>query len=456
MAPLGPFESQPLLAVACSGGVDSMVLLALASEWAVTRGGSVLALCFDHGLRPESASEAQLVAEAAKALGQPAVLLSWGAEKPQAGLHERARDARYGGLLTACGEAGALHLLLAHHGDDQAETVWQRIVRGSGPDGLAAMAPVAMRRQARLLRPFLSLSKSRLVATARARGMTWAEDPSNASAQYDRGRHREARASLGAVGLSELVPSADALWSLADRAGRDRGWVEGRLTQRLAEVVTTLGEGWVRLDRGALAAGDPWETARALARLAGSLSGACRGADPRALADLLDALPVPGKSRSLAGLLWRAEGAGRLLVCRECRGLDRRLVGLPEGREVLWDGRYRLCASVGGLAVSALGEAGWALLAKEVDIGAVPRLAAMALPAIRDRTAGQAKEGILAVPSLGFWRYSPARKETVSRGGDRGHGAEGDQVRRPPLVAVTHCPQLTIGSNRIHVGSRGL
>jgi tRNA(Ile)-lysidine synthase len=456
MAPLGPFEPQPLLAVACSGGVDSMVLLALATDWAVAQGGAVLALCFDHGLRPESASEARLVAESAKSLGQRAVLLNWAEEKPRTRLHERARDARHGVLLSACAEAGALHLLLAHHGNDQAETVWQRIVRGSGPDGLAAMAPLAIRRQARLLRPFLSLSKSRLVATARARGVIWAEDPSNASVKYDRGRYRAAQATLGDLGLSELAPSPDALWSLADRAGWDRAWINRRLTHRLTEVVTALGEGWVRLDRGALAAGDPWEMARALARLAGSLSGASRGADPRGLVDLLNRLPAPGKSRSLAGLLWRAEGAGSVLVCRECRGLDRRLVDLPEGCDVIWDGRYRLRASVAGLAVSALGEAGWTLVAREAEVGAVPRLAAMALPTVRHRTAGPSPDGILAVPSLGFWRYPPVREETVFQGGDRGQSGEGGRAQIRPLVTVTHRPLLPIGSNWIQVSGHRL
>ncbi|MCF8480354.1 MAG: tRNA lysidine(34) synthetase TilS [Rhodospirillum sp.] len=442
MAPLGPFEPAPLLAVACSGGVDSMVLLALATDWAVPRGGAVLALCFDHGLRPESAAEAQLVAEVARTLGQRAAILTWDEEKPRTGVHERAREARLRSLLSACAEAGALHLLLAHHGDDQAETVWQRLARGSGPDGLAAMAPVSPRREARLLRPFLSLTKARLRATALSRGLVWAEDPSNASLKYERGRQRAAWERREDLGLTLA-----GLRALADRAGWDRAWIDGRLTRRLAEVVSTLGEGWVRLDRAKLLAGEVWETARALARLAGSLSGAGHGADPRPIADLLTDLPGPGKSRSVAGLLWRAEGAGRLLVCRECRGLDRRLVDLPPGCPVVWDGRYIINAEYPGLVVSALGESGWAALAREVGAGEVPRLAGLALPAVRDRTKALDPRGILAVPSLGFWRYSATLEDSVSMGDDAGYRGEQDQGGISPLVSIAHRPHLPIGFN---------
>lgn len=141
MAPLGPFEREPRLAVAVSGGPDSMALLLLAQEWAAARGGRVSALTVDHGLRAELSAEAAQVAQWAGLLGVSHVALTWIGDKPTADIQAAAREARYCLLEEWCAASGVFHLLLAHHRDDQAETFLLRLARGSGLDGLAAIAP---------------------------------------------------------------------------------------------------------------------------------------------------------------------------------------------------------------------------------------------------------------------------------------------------------------------------
>jgi tRNA(Ile)-lysidine synthase len=191
MAPFAPFEARPTLAVAVSGGRDSMALAALAHAWAAERQGRVQALIVDHGLRPEAAAEARSTQERLATLGIAAETLLWSGAKPATRLQQAAREARYRLLFEACRRHGILHLLTAHHAGDQAETLAMRLARDSGPDGLAGMAALVEHRDARLLRPLLAVPRARLTATLRARGIGWIDDPSNQDRRFERVRVRQ-------------------------------------------------------------------------------------------------------------------------------------------------------------------------------------------------------------------------------------------------------------------------
>ena len=191
MTPFGPFESRPVLGVAVSGGRDSLALSMLAHDWAVARGGEAIGLTVDHGLRPESADEASATREALQRQGVACEVLRWTGSKPAHGLQAAARAARYGLLFAACRRLGILHLLVAHHAEDQAETVTMRAAHGSGPDGLAGMAAVVEQRDARLLRPLLGVRRASLTAYLQARGLSWIDDPSNNDPRFERVRIRE-------------------------------------------------------------------------------------------------------------------------------------------------------------------------------------------------------------------------------------------------------------------------
>lgn len=201
MAPFEPFETCPELGVAVSGGRDSLSLAVLAHEWAVARGGRILALIVDHGLRPEAAGEALATARLLEGLGIETLIRQWKGAKPSAGLQEAARAARYRLLREACRERGILHLLVAHHADDQAETIAMRAARASGADGLAGMAALVEWPEVRLLRPLLAVRRARLAATLAARGIAWIDDPSNNDPRFERARLR--RAGTLAAGLSD-------------------------------------------------------------------------------------------------------------------------------------------------------------------------------------------------------------------------------------------------------------
>ncbi|GAV36242.1 tRNA(Ile)-lysidine synthase [Roseomonas sp. TAS13] len=195
MAPLGPFAPSPRLAVGVSGGPDSLATFLLAHRWAMARGGSALALVADHGLRPDSAAEAEAVAGRLQARGHEVRILSLGLPSGPA-LHERARRARLAALEAAASEAGAPWLLLGHHRRDQAETLLFRLLRGSGETGLAAMAPARALPNVMVLRPLLDMPVARLEATVAGAGLEPVRDPSNGDPRFARAR---LRAALGAV-----------------------------------------------------------------------------------------------------------------------------------------------------------------------------------------------------------------------------------------------------------------
>lgn len=391
MAPLGPFEPAPRLAVAVSGGADSLALVLLAADWARARGGTVTALTVDHGLRADAAAEAARVAGWMAATGIAHHTLAWTGPKPAHGVQAAARAARLDLLEGWCRSHGVLDLLLAHHRDDQAETLLQRLGRGSGPDGLAAMAPVAYRPSVRLLRPLLSVPGAATRATLRARGHPWIEDPSNRDDAFQRVRLRR----LGPA-LTEAGVDAAGLTLAAARAAERRAEATRRINARLTRAVTLYPEGFARVDLAALLAPPDSEARAALGRLLACVGGAPRPPREaplhRALARLRATLAGP-RAGSAGLTLGRCRvlpeaGAPTWLVAREARHWP---PPLPLGAsETIWDGRFVLApgrsgpappdGQRGGAWVVALDTVGWAAVAAARRDAGLPVPATDVLP----------------------------------------------------------------------------
>ncbi len=209
-----PVLSFDALLIAVSGGPDSIALVWLMQRWAKGRTDAprLIVASVDHGLRADSAREAAAVATLCAQLGLPHETLLWTGEKPRTRVQETARLARER-LLLACAmrhQAGAI--VMAHHADDQAETVLMRLAAGSGLAGLKGMAlREAIEGSAVVkLRPLLDIPKSRLVATCQAAGLPFVTDPSNANEAFARARLRRSAAVLAREGLtpSRLVTLA--------------------------------------------------------------------------------------------------------------------------------------------------------------------------------------------------------------------------------------------------------
>jgi tRNA(Ile)-lysidine synthase len=222
------------VAVAVSGGADSLALLHALRVLAAPRGWRLAVLTVDHGLRPGSAADAAFVADHAKALGLPARVLALApgelARHRDAGPEGAARAARYGALWPAADKLSCAWLATGHTLDDQAETVLLQLLRGAGPDGLAGMAV----RTGRLLRPLLAVRRRETRAACAAAGLAWREDPTNDDGGPLRNRVRTQLLPL----LEELRPgAARTLARTAALAADDRDWLDPLVAAALAATV---------------------------------------------------------------------------------------------------------------------------------------------------------------------------------------------------------------------------
>ena len=398
MARLGPYEAAPHIAVACSGGPDSMALMLLADRWARALGGTATALVVDHGMRPESAREAATVGAWLADAGIESVTLTCKAPPPASDRQAAARRARYALMRRWCRDAGVLHLLLGHHRLDQAETFLLRLARGSGVDGLAAMAAIHETGDVRLLRPLLDVPRERLRACLEDERRPYVEDPSNEDIAFARVRMRAVLPAFEREGLT-----ASRLTATARRMARARVALDSAATALLARAAAIYPEGYANLRPATLCEAPEEVGLRALSRLLACIGGGDYGPRLERLERLHGWLAQGGSAgagRTLGGCrIIRRRGS--VLVCRETAAVKG---SVAVGDGAVWDGRFRLSVgrvSPGGPRVGMLGRAGWKKLVHErpglrkLDLAAAVR---RSLPAV------WALDEVIAVPHLSYRR----------------------------------------------------
>jgi tRNA(Ile)-lysidine synthase len=313
------------LAVALSGGGDSLALLMIAADWAKSRGRRLVALSVDHRVHADSVRWTAFAHDAALRAGADWRGLVWEGEKPKTGLQAAAREARHALIADAAREAGASVVLFAHTIDDVREAALMRD-EGSTLGRVREWSPSPAWPQGRgvfLLRPLLDVGRAELRAYLRARGLDWIDDPANADLRYARSRARAALDAPDPVERSDIDPAV----TRAARAARvdDAGaiaWPRGLETPRafLAAAVLCAAGATVpprgdQLDRIAarLASGESFTA---------TLRGARIDADPEQIRVVRDA----GET---------ARG-----------GLAR--IALTPGCPSIWDGRFEVEHEGGG------------------------------------------------------------------------------------------------------------
>lgn len=266
LAEHGPHAPEDLLVVGLSGGADSVALLHVL----IRLGRPVIAAHLDHGARPGSAADAAWVAARCAEWGVRCVV-DRRSVPAGPGFEERARDARLAFLAEVAREARAAAVALGHHREDQAETVLFRLARGTGPAGLAGMAPRRpLAPGVALIRPLLAVPRQALRDLLVAHGLPWREDPTNDDRAHARNRVRHDAlpaleavhpgATAGLAGLAALVREDEAAWQE----------LSGRVANHVMVVVAPgIGE----VDREAFR-GQPAAVRRRLLRLLATRMGA--------------------------------------------------------------------------------------------------------------------------------------------------------------------------------------
>lgn len=217
------------LAVAVSGGVDSICLMC----WLAEIGANITCLHVHHGLRAAADVESQYVADLCAQIGVPCHIFRWTGEKPTHGLEAAARDARYKFMTDFCRENNIDALMIAHQSDDQIETFLMNLARGSGLGGLAAMRPVTYRDGVKIVRPLLNVSRAELRKWCDDNNIKYFIDEMNSDPKYTRVRIRQNRHLL-----SERLGISDARILLAiENLGRARDVLADNVNELTATVM---------------------------------------------------------------------------------------------------------------------------------------------------------------------------------------------------------------------------
>ncbi len=339
---LGP-DFPTSLALAVSGGGDSMAMLHLAAGWARVYGIALRVVTVDHGLRDGSAAEAAMVADEAGALGLDHTTLSWSGWDGQGNLQDAARQARLNLIAGWIGPQG--HVLMAHTQDDQAETVLMRLIRGSGVDGLSGMAALRKTAGMTVVRPLLAVQRAALRHYCTVLKIPFVDDPSNADDRFDRVRIRRL---IGQEGLD-----AATLAKTAAQMARAKEVLDLRVRQvtQDAQKIHYADAGYVAFDRDLIA---EIERETALRVFANALSEV--GQNPyrprlSALEDAVDQV-TSGGTTTLHGCVLAAQKT-QIQICRELQA-----VAGPCSTKDLWDGRWTMEGPhAPELHVAALGDA---------------------------------------------------------------------------------------------------
>ena len=235
-APL--LANAPRTVVAVSGGGDSMALLHLLLESRLIPRDRLTVAHFDHNLRPDSHQDARFVAQAADRLALHLVTERWEHGRVAGNTAADARDARLAFLSRTARATDATHIATGHHRDDQAETFLERLLRGGGVTGLAAMRPQRPLEDAReppltLVRPLLAFTREELETWLTSQDVSWLTDPGNRNQTRRRNRIRmqgiPCLEEIGDHGVSQRLAATAQRMGRADAALEwmlDRCWPE--------------------------------------------------------------------------------------------------------------------------------------------------------------------------------------------------------------------------------------
>lgn len=347
---LGVDVARETVAVAVSGGGDSMALFALMSELWREQPGNLRCVSVDHGLRAESAAECESVREFAAARSHPHATLRWTREEGQVAgnLQSEARKARYRLIADWARSEGIRTSALAHTQDDQAETLLLNLARGSGVDGLSAMPRRLRRNGVEWIRPLLGFSRSELRECLAERKIRWAEDPANSDVRYDRVKARRMLDHLENLGATR-----ERLAATAERMALARAVLERSAVAAAERIATVSAAGDVEFGPEIMEFPEELKL-----RLAAAALRFRSGAEYRPRIDALRRCLSNvggGAASTLSGCVLSRLSGGGLRVARE-----RAACPPPVPPDEIWDGRWTMSGEKppSGAVLGALGSEG--------------------------------------------------------------------------------------------------
>ena len=366
IAKLPPLQNSEIL-LAVSGGPDSMAMAVAFREWQKEKSIKIRALVVDHGLRAESAKEAELAKSQLEKLGISTKISKITTSPPKGGIQAWARKERYQYLVKEAAETGAI-IVTAHHASDQAETIAMRLSNQSGLLGLAGIAQLSNYKGVSLARPFIEIDKETLRDCLKGSGIEIVLDPSNQDERFERIRWRNMLPLLEDEGISNA-----SLLRLGRTAETLKATMHKTIAAHMAGHLKLSPLGFVSFER---------EVFARMPTLAGEMllnsiiryMGASHLSPKKAAISRLRESLLQGKVRTLGGCEWRhTQDKSQILVIREAERLPSSISFAKGEKWLLFDNRWHIYLPndmLGG-EVSALGSKGFAeLRSKNPDIWA--------------------------------------------------------------------------------------
>jgi len=387
--------SASYIALAVSGGGDSMALVLLMHSFVKENGGKLIAFTVEHGLREDSLAEAEGVHKILSGLGIEHRILKWEGEKPKTRIEELAREARYNLLIEECKKEGVDYLAVAHNIEDLVETFWIRLSHGSGLDGLSSIAPVFERQSVKIIRPLLDFTREELRAVCKSANVEWFEDSSNKDEKYLRVKLRKFEQMLKDEGLT-----SDRLLKVITKLEDSREGLDFAVTEYSKEVLEYFDLGYIRLDVEKFKK-YPKDIQRRI------LAKALDDVYPQKYKtgfDLVDSatssiVDNDFKGVTLSGCEIFPEKEGGVFIAREYSRVE---ASLEVKNGVIWDNRVELeCINLEHQCrVAALGDEGLRQLKADIKLKncleKLPYKIKLSIPAIWQ------EDRLLSVPNLGY------------------------------------------------------
>jgi tRNA(Ile)-lysidine synthase len=392
-------ESATKLAIAVSGGSDSMALCFMLHQCLKKERVELTALIIDHKLRKDSSQEAEKTSITLKKHNIKHHIIPWLGPKPLSNLQEKARIARYTLLTNYCLEHNIPYLATAHQEDDQAENFIMRLNHGSGIYGLAGIPQTNIFNQVMIMRPLLNFSKKELQDFLKEQNIDWIEDPSNQNEKFTRVKARKI--------LVKRPKLTQVLINLTKIMARAKESIEYIVNQSMANLVTFFLQGYASFNLCQFNALPQEIKFRLLLKVLQKIN--TKEKPPRAervekLLNKLNSYKSFSASTLYGCLISRKKDV--LIITPEVNNINQSF-SIPEGEEgrISWEKKFYLSISkelstkYGELIIDRVNEHDWPDLKKNLNKEQLitPKAAILTLPAIRNL------EKLIAIPHINYY-----------------------------------------------------
>lgn len=241
------FEQSPQIVLGVSGGPDSLALALLTKHWIDKIGGKLICLTVNHNLRPESENEAAYTSKLLKKYNIEHHILDWEGTKKKSNLQDQARKARISLLTNWCLNNKIKHLFLAHTQDDEVETFFMRLFRGSGLQGLSSIQHISEYNSVNIIHPLLNFKKEELERFLSEQDIKWITDPSNNNDQFLRVKIRKF---LKSEIMNDIIPYTlmlDRCKNGIDSIKRANDLIEKQKNKIISEIIELHPEGYLTI-----------------------------------------------------------------------------------------------------------------------------------------------------------------------------------------------------------------